>query len=99
MHLRFLGCHHTETAKTRLSSILIDGDVVLDAGAITSTLSAEEQNRIKAVLITHCHYDHIRDLPTLALARATRPTAITWIGTATPHCRFPRRHGRETSGT
>ncbi len=67
MHLRFLGCHHTETAKTRLSSILIDGDVVLDAGAITSTLSAEEQNRIKAVLITHCHYDHIRDLPTLAL--------------------------------
>ncbi len=67
MHLRFLGCHHTETAKTRLSSILIDGDVVLDAGAITSTLSAEEQNRIKAVLITHRHYDHIRDLPTLAL--------------------------------
>ncbi len=67
MHLRFLGCHHTETARTRLSSILINGDVVIDAGAITSTLSAEEQNRIKAVLITHCHYDHVRDLPTLAL--------------------------------
>ena len=46
---------------------MINGDLVLDAGAITSTLSAEEQNRIKAVLITHCHYDHIRDLPTLAL--------------------------------
>jgi ribonuclease BN (tRNA processing enzyme) len=68
MHLRFLGCHHTETVRTRLSSILVNGDVVLDAGAITSTLSAEEQNRIKAVLITHRHYDHIRDLPTLALA-------------------------------
>ncbi len=67
MHLRILGCHHTETVKTRLSSILIDGDVVIAAGAITSTLSAEEQNRIKAVLITHCHYDHVRDLPTLAL--------------------------------
>ena len=67
MHLRFLGCHHTETARTRLSSILVNGDVVFDAGAITSTLSAEEQNRVKAVLITHRHYDHIRDLPTLAL--------------------------------
>jgi ribonuclease BN (tRNA processing enzyme) len=67
MHLRFLGCHHTETARTRLSSILVNGVVVFDAGAITSTLSAEEQNRIKAVLITHRHYDHIRDLPTFAL--------------------------------
>ena len=67
MHLRFLGCHHTETARTRLSSILVNGDVVFDAGAITSTLSAEEQNRVKAVVITHRHYDHIRDLPTFAL--------------------------------
>ena len=38
-----------------------------DAGAITSTLTADEQAKIDAVFITHHHLDHIRDIPTLAL--------------------------------
>ena len=67
MQIRFLGCHHTETSSTRLSSLLVDKELVIDAGAITSTLSAEEQSQIKAVLLTHQHLDHIRDVPTLAL--------------------------------
>ena len=67
MLIRFLGCHNTETATTRLSSLLVDNVLALDAGAITSMLTSEEQSQIRAVLITHRHYDHIRDLPTLAL--------------------------------
>ncbi len=67
MQIRFLGCHHTETSNTRLSSLLVDKELVIDAGAITSTLTAEEQSRIKAVLLTHQHLDHVRDVPTLAL--------------------------------
>ena len=69
MHIKFLGCHHTETSKTRLSSILVDQELVIDAGAITSTLSAEEQSRIQAVLLTHQHLDHVRDVPTLSPER------------------------------
>ena len=67
MQIRFLGCHHTETATTRLSSIMVDQDLIIDAGAITSTLTAQEQSQIKALLLTHQHLDHIRDVPTLAL--------------------------------
>ncbi len=67
MQIRFLGCHHTETSSTRLSSLLVDKELVIDAGAITSTLTVEEQSQIKAVLLTHQHLDHIRDVPTLAL--------------------------------
>jgi ribonuclease BN (tRNA processing enzyme) len=67
MQIRFLGCHHTETSNTRLSSLLVDQQLVIDAGAVTSTLTAEEQSQIKAVLLTHQHLDHVRDVPTLAL--------------------------------
>ena len=67
MRIQLLGCHHTETATTRLSTLLVDQELALDAGAITSTLTSEEQRRIRAVLITHHHYDHVRDLLSLAL--------------------------------
>ena len=67
MKIRVLGCHHTETATTRLSTLLINDQVAVDAGAITSTLSAAEQAQVTSVLITHHHYDHVRDLLTLAL--------------------------------
>ena len=67
MRIRLLGCHHTETDSARLSSFLIDEALALDAGALTSTLSHHEQSAIQAVLVTHEHLDHIRDIPVLAL--------------------------------
>lgn len=68
MEIRFLGVHNLESADTKLGSLLIDGVLAVDAGSITNTLSFEEQKRIKALLITHRHFDHIRDLATLGLA-------------------------------
>ena len=41
-------------------------EVAIDAGAITSTLSLREQERIRSVLVSHPHMDHVRDLATLA---------------------------------
>jgi ribonuclease BN (tRNA processing enzyme) len=67
MKIRFLGAHNCESESTRLISLLIDDMLVIDAGAITSSLSLEAQQKIKAVLLTHQHYDHIRDLPTLGM--------------------------------
>ncbi|HEU65588.1 MAG TPA: MBL fold metallo-hydrolase, partial [Chloroflexi bacterium] len=45
---------------------LIDNTLVIDAGGITSALSLPEQKKIKTVLLTHHHFDHTRDLVTLA---------------------------------
>jgi len=66
MQLRVLGCHGGETPKHRTSSFLIGDSVAIDAGALTGALSLSEQARIRSVLISHPHMDHVRDLATLA---------------------------------
>jgi 3',5'-cyclic-nucleotide phosphodiesterase len=81
MELRILGCHGGETPHHKTSSFLLDGRVALDAGAVTSMLSLEDQQRIEAVLVSHAHLDHIKDLATLADNRCQQggPT-LTVVG-------------------
>lgn len=67
MNIRVLGAHNVESKETRCVSLVIDDTLAIDAGGLTSGLSILEQNRLKAALLTHQHYDHIRDIPTLAL--------------------------------
>ena len=61
MKIRILGAHNQESRDARVGGILIDGVLALDCGALTSTLTFEEQLNLQAVLITHHHYDHIKD--------------------------------------
>jgi 3',5'-cyclic-nucleotide phosphodiesterase len=78
MELRVLGCHGGETPKHRTSSFLLDAKVAIDAGAVTSMLTLEEQQRIETVLVSHAHLDHVRDLATLADNRCQQggPTLV-----------------------
>jgi len=76
MKISFLGVHNTESRDTRLSSLLIDDVLALDAGGLTSSLSFEEQLRLKAILLTHQHYDHIRDIPLIAMNLFLRKAKI-----------------------
>ncbi len=62
MKIKILGAHNTESRDTRVGGILIDGVVALDCGALTSTLTFEEQLSLRAVLVTHHHFDHIKDV-------------------------------------
>ncbi len=66
MELKVLGCHGGESPKHKTTSFLIDDTLSIDAGAITSTLTLDEQQKIEAVLVSHPHLDHIRDLATIA---------------------------------
>jgi ribonuclease BN (tRNA processing enzyme) len=65
--IQILGAHNIESRNTRHISLLIDGVLAIDAGALTSSLSRQEQQALKAVLLTHQHYDHIRDIPGLGI--------------------------------
>jgi len=67
MKIRLLGAHKIETKTTRCACLLIDDILAIDAGAITSRLSLKAQQKIKALLLTHRHYDHVKDLPMLAM--------------------------------
>ena len=81
MNIRFLGTHNTVSADSRYTSFLIDGVIGVDAGSIASSLTLEEQRKINAVLLSHGHYDHIRELPTLAFNNVLRENAIKVYGT------------------
>ena len=67
MEIKLLGAHNLESANTRLVSLLVDGVLAIDAGSLTSNLSFPEQQQIKAILLTHHHFDHIRDIATIGL--------------------------------
>lgn len=69
MEIRVLGAHNTESASSRLSGLVIDGVLALDAGSLTSSLAIPEQLDLRAVLVTHRHYDHLRDVPALGMTR------------------------------
>lgn len=69
MKVRLLGAHQGENRQARFISMLVDGHLAIDAGGMTGALSSEEQLAIGAVLLTHRHYDHVKDLPGLAHTR------------------------------
>ncbi len=67
MNIKFLGAHNCESQNTKFISLLIDNVIAIDAGGLTSSLSFTAQQKIKAILLTHQHYDHIRDVPAIAM--------------------------------
>ena len=70
MEVQVLGAHQFELKEARLTSLLIDNILAIDAGSLTSVLSSSRQQQIEAILLTHHHFDHTRDLVTMA-ANAT----------------------------
>ena len=65
MRIRVLGASGSEVPNHNLPAFLIDGVILLDAGTIGLSLSDREQFRIKHILITHSHLDHIKGIPFL----------------------------------
>ncbi len=74
MNVRVLGCHgsgqmvHGANGPIQCGTcgFLVNDQLLVDAGTIGSRLYLDEQRRIRVVLLTHLHFDHIRELPTLA---------------------------------
>jgi len=65
--IQLLGVHNCESQNTKFISLLIDDTLAIDAGGLTSSLSFPAQQKLKAILLTHQHYDHIRDVPAIAM--------------------------------
>jgi ribonuclease BN (tRNA processing enzyme) len=70
--LTVLGAHKTDFKGGGAVSILVDGRLAIDAGSLTGPLSLDEQAAIEAILISHRHFDHVKDLPLFGLNTAFR---------------------------
>jgi ribonuclease BN (tRNA processing enzyme) len=65
MKLRTLGCSGGIGGNLRTTSLLLDHDVLIDAGTGVGDLSLAEMCVIDHVFVTHSHLDHIACLPLL----------------------------------
>ncbi len=79
MKIKVLGCSGAVLPGHNATSFLINDDTLLDAGTVTSVLDIEEQAKIKNILITHLHLDHVKDLFFLAdnlIGRVNEPISV-----------------------
>lgn len=62
MRIQVLGGHGGLAKGHSTTSFLIDDTLLIDAGAVASTLAISDQAKIQNILISHAHLDHIKDL-------------------------------------
>jgi ribonuclease BN (tRNA processing enzyme) len=63
--IRTLGPFGGSAPGYRLTTFLVDGETALDAGSLTDAVPLAAQRRIKRIVLTHAHFDHIASLPLL----------------------------------
>jgi len=63
MRIEVLGSYGGESVKCRLTCLLINDTVALDAGSLSQALPIERQRKVETVLLSHSHMDHTNSLP------------------------------------
>ncbi len=63
MRIRILGCSGGISEILRTTSLLVDDDILIDAGTGVGELTLAEMARIRHIFITHSHLDHIAGIP------------------------------------
>lgn len=65
MEIRVLGCSGGVGVNLRTTTLLIDNDILIDAGTGVGDLTTAEMVQIRHVFVTHSHLDHIACIPFL----------------------------------
>jgi len=63
MRIRVLGCSGGIGVSLHTTSLLIDDDILIDAGTGLGVLSLDEMAKVRHIFLTHSHLDHIACLP------------------------------------
>jgi 3',5'-cyclic-nucleotide phosphodiesterase len=92
MELRVIGCHGGETPRHRTSAFVVDERLAIDAGSLTSGMDLGAQCALEAVLVSHAHLDHIRDLATIADNRTQNGCAPLVVAAARPTIQVLKKH-------
>ena len=65
MELKVLGCSGGVGGQLRTTTLLIDDDVLIDAGTGLGDLSLQSMASVRHIFLTHSHLDHITSIPFL----------------------------------
>jgi ribonuclease BN (tRNA processing enzyme) len=79
VRLQILGCSGGELPRHRTTCFLLDGKLAIDAGALTSSLPLERLLEVDDIVLTHSHFDHVKDVPLLAdlvVGRRSTPVRV-----------------------
>lgn len=63
MKIEVLGGYGGESLGCRMTCLLINDTIALDAGSLSQALSIERQVRVDSILLTHSHMDHTSSIP------------------------------------
>lgn len=63
MKLHVLGGFGGESLECRMTCILINDRIALDAGSLSQALSIDDQVEIHSIVLSHSHMDHTNSLP------------------------------------
>ncbi|MCG6932298.1 MAG: 3',5'-cyclic-nucleotide phosphodiesterase [Gallionella sp.] len=70
MNIAVLGCYGGIGGARRTTALLLDDDVLVDAGTGVGELDLDQMARVEHVFLTHSHLDHCAFIPLLADAVA-----------------------------
>ena len=79
MRIRVLGGDGGESLNSRMTCLLVNDVVALDAGSLTQGLSIDEQVKVRSIVLSHSHMDHTNCLPFFienVLGKTDRPIDI-----------------------
>ena len=63
MRIKVLGCSGGIGGDLRTTSMLVDDDILIDAGTGVGDLSIEQLAKIDHIFVTHAHLDHVTSIP------------------------------------
>jgi ribonuclease BN (tRNA processing enzyme) len=63
MKIQVLGGFGGESLDCRMTCLLINDRVALDAGSLSQALPTEEQVKVHSIILSHSHMDHTNSLP------------------------------------
>ncbi|MBZ0112558.1 MAG: 3',5'-cyclic-nucleotide phosphodiesterase, partial [Thermoanaerobaculia bacterium] len=63
MKVRVLGGYGGESLNCRMTCLIINDRIALDAGSLSQALAIEEQRQIHSIVLSHSHMDHTTSLP------------------------------------
>ncbi|MGD2114820.1 MAG: 3',5'-cyclic-nucleotide phosphodiesterase [Acidobacteriota bacterium] len=63
MRIEVLGSYGGESLECRMTCLLVNGSIALDAGSLSQALSIERQVGVRSIVLSHSHMDHTSGLP------------------------------------